>query len=116
MASKNQNVTIYAGDYLDLEVLVTYADGEPLSTSNITAKYKVAKSVKDEPIITKGTNDGIVLTTEDGTMLVTISIDSEDTEDLKSYMYYHELELRDDTDRPFTVMTGKFIVLNTLIK
>lgn len=55
------------------------------------------------------------ISTEDQTMLVTVELSREYTNQLERGDYHHELEIQDDGDNYFTVMTGEIEVRNVLL-
>lgn len=117
MTATNQNATVYAGDYLEIEVPVLDPSGGTISPAGMTARYKVGKnSASTEALISKDSGGGIVITTVDGTMFLTITLDPADTASLPPRSYYHEVEVTDIGGRPFTVMIGHLEVVGTLIK
>jgi hypothetical protein len=110
------DATIYAGDKAVFEVTVRNEDGSAVPMAGITAKYKAVPNVGDGPGIEKSSEGGgIVLSEVDGTVVLTITLESADTE-LPPGAYKHEVEIMDSIDAPYTVMTGKLRIQGTLIK
>ena len=120
MTAINQNITIYAGDYLEIEIPVLNPTGGSINPVGAAAKYMVAKDLSAPvPLISKHSGDGITVSTDGpgGTMLLTIVLEPDDTADMADWgSYYHEVEIRDSEDRPFTVMTGVLTVMPAIIK
>ena len=111
----NQDITIYSGDYAELEVTVRDQDGNDVGAQGIIARYKVARHPKMQPMILKTLSDGVSVEEIDSTLVIKIIINPEDTVNMPSGKYYHEIEIRDSNQRPFTVMTGAMTVMPTLI-
>jgi len=138
MTAVNQDITLPAGDYREIEILVTKKDKTPIDPDNLSVSYSFSKSEKSASLFTKSSdnNDEIVISTTpytyqrrmDGnimeveeiqtqTMLVTIKILPDDTKDLRGGFYYQEAEAFDTVnERPYTLMKGKVNLLNTIIR
>jgi len=113
MTAKNQNAEVYAGDYVEIELPVRDPSGESISATGLTARYKATYA--STTAINKSPED-IDITTKDGTAYLKITLLPEDTENLPPRAYYHEIEVVDSIERPFTVMTGTLIIRKTIIK
>lgn len=111
----NQNIVIYAGDYMELEVFVYDQDNNNVDAQGITATYKVAKHPKMQPVITKDMTNELSINEIDGTLMIKIILNPADTVDMHGGTYYHEIEVEDSNQRPFTIMTGTFEIIPTLI-
>ncbi len=119
MTAINQDMTIYAGDHIIVEILVTKVDGSVVVPVNISARYSIARNNRSASLLTKSSDDDeIIFDEEDGTMLAKVELEPDDTKDLRSGYYYHELEIKDTNfdNKYYTVMTGKVEVKSTIIK
>lgn len=112
MTRQTQDVTIYAGDTVNIRV-TTY-DGDVTGTArkdiaNSSIAWVVYDPDADGVILTKATADAITIT--DGLNgLFIISLIPADTEDVPPATYRHEAEITDSSGNVSTVLTGDFIV------
>lgn len=110
MTAINQNVEMYAGDHLDIEVLVRTTSGDPVTPGGMTARYKAGS------IIIKTLGAGVITSVENDTMLLTVRLVPEDTIDPTRWRkHLHEVDITDAAGNTFTVMTGILTVLPTLM-
>ena len=119
MAATNQIASIHAADYRELEVTVRDPNGNAVTPQGLTAIYKVSRNLSSgNALIIKTVGDGITLETtgEDETMLIRIVLNPSDTAEVRPGRYYHEIEVKDGSNRPFTVLTGELHITGTLIK
>lgn len=107
---------MFQGDYKVFAGQVTDPAGSPVDLTGFTAvRWQMSKSAsKRPPQLEKSIGDGVVITSAvDGEFEVTL--DSADTEDLKGD-FYHEVEVKDASGRPATVLSGTITILPALIK
>jgi hypothetical protein len=107
MTREDQHVRdYYSGDSLDLVVTVKNDDGDVVDISGADATWVLAPSEGRPSVVEKTTGSGISLT-DAANGEVTISIDPSDTEN-KEGLYYHELQITDDTGNVSTALSGEF--------
>ena len=110
MAATNQNISVHAGDHLDIEVIVRAAAGEAVLPAGVTARYRAGD------IISKTVGDGITISIEGDTMLLTIRLSPADTAAADRWQTYsHEVDITDAAGGTYTVLTGTLTVLPTLM-
>lgn len=118
MTATNQNLSVYIGDYVEIEVPVRDEDFNPVKLEEVKARYKISSDPTNEPLIIKNNEPGGALfaLTERDTLTLLVRIYPEDFNNInRPGTYYHEAEVMDECDRPFTVMTGRIKLLDTLI-
>lgn len=102
-----QNISIYAGDDVELNITVYDSAGSALDITGLSAAQWIMKRYAGSTTaeITKTLGGGVtVVSAADGTMKV--SINSADSVSLTSNFYYHELRIQDSNSDYTTVMTG----------
>ena len=106
MASTEQNATIYAGDSVDLVIIVTDPEtGDPKNLTAATVQWAMFKEHRGTVVLTKATGDGVTITDATEGEL-TIALEPEDTEELLPDIYAHECEVTDSGGNVSTVTTG----------
>jgi hypothetical protein len=108
MAYINQDVEIYAGDSKDLDLTIYDDAGNEVDLSQYSVYYYVYGN-SGTTVGTKTVGDGIEIVTEGK---CTISLDPSDTKNLFGE-YNHEVDISQGSD-VYTVMTGKFTVLQNI--
>ncbi len=118
MTATNQNASIHMGDAVTIEIPITSSVGEKIKKTIKSAKYKVASSVNTEAYVIKTTGPAqdIDIEKENNVPVLRIFLHPDDTLSLpRPGRYYHEAEITDDSNRPYTVMTGTLTVEGALI-
>jgi hypothetical protein len=106
MATTDQNATIYAGDTVNINVVVTDpATGDPKNLAGATVQWAMFREYKGTVVLTKDTDAGITITDEANGAL-TIALDASDTENVRPDIYAHEVEVTDSGGNVSTVTTG----------
>lgn len=93
---------MWAGDYQALEFTVT---GITDATDVDEASWVLRASATGSDLITKSLGTGISVATGTESVVVTVTLDPDDTAGLCG-TYLHELELTDVSGHPVTVATG----------
>jgi hypothetical protein len=105
-----QNVQMYQGNTLELDVFVVDCNDLPLDLTTYSGmQWVVYRPTTKEIVLTKSLGSGITMpegAAASGLFLV--SIEPEDTENLIAGRYIHEGKIWSDADHEFTVVTGSF--------
>jgi hypothetical protein len=106
---------MYAGDDKAVVITVLDADKEPIDLTGCTIRWRASRSQsKTANIIKKTSGAGIALSDPvNGQFTVTLAAD--DTEDLTG-TFYHEAELTFGDGSISTVLSGKMVILPSLIR
>lgn len=110
--STDQN--IFSGDDVEVEVTLEDRNGEPLSITDASVKWALARASTSLPIMSKQSPDDITLETVEGVSIARFWISSAETLPLTG-TYYHEMEFTDASGRIATVMTGSITARRTII-
>lgn len=107
---------MFAGDSKELVVTIKDEADAAVSLEGVEAiRWHLSRTASKRPAtVEKALNDGIAVTDETGGV-ITITLDPEDTEDLKGD-FYHEVEIVDEDGDVSTVLTGRVTINPTLIK
>jgi len=104
VALTNQDFEMWAGD--DMVLVFTIQDEENIEDAT-SIKWAMARSVRGPKLVNKtGTATG---------NQTFITLEKEDTEDIRPGRYYHELEITDYQGRVSTAAMGSVRVWPTLI-
>jgi hypothetical protein len=115
-AATELDFEMHKGDTQYITVNVTHEDGTDKSLVAVTSiKWQMAKRSKGTPILSKAIGSGVQIVGAPADGVVKVSIDPEDTEDLKPMDYYHELEVVDSDGDVQTVLIGALTLLPALI-
>lgn len=110
-----QNFQMTAGDTKYLVVSVKDADGVAVNLTGAAVKWQAARSFGKASVLSKATSgSGIVLTNASGGIF-TITLDPDDTEDLKGN-YYHEAQVTASDGTISTVLFGTMKINPALIE
>lgn len=96
---------MYRGDTRPLAVNVKTRSGESFNLENGQIAY-FAMDESGKTVLMKDTGNGIVVSGS----LVTVYFDPEDTRRMRG-VYTHRIKMVDDIGQPFTVFSGKLVVL-----
>jgi hypothetical protein len=111
--SVNQDMTIFAGNDVDIIVTVTDADGTAVNITGVTMTYVLGTEVgAAAATVTKTVGGGITLTTP-ASGIATINLDPDDTTSLEG-TYYHELEITSAASEVNTGFIGEVTINGTL--
>lgn len=111
MTETGQNFTMYAGDYRD-DITFTIAD--ITDEDSVSAINWEAERHGGTHVIAKTLIDGLSMSDATGALVVTLTLDEEDTEGYDG-VYEHELEVVDNSSHPRTVTRGVMTVEPALI-
>src|SRR5687767_14791102 len=108
MTATDQNIVIWQGEDKPITVDLEDGDGAPYgSTDGLTFSWRVSPSKDDRTsLIAKSTGSGIT----NGTSLITIDLNSADSENLRPVDYYHECRVVDSSGEENVVFVGAFKV------
>ena len=111
MAKTGQNATIYVGNYRELK----FSIDDVLSVEDCTAYWAMAPTntsvVNTLEKSSESTPAGITLVGK----IVTVILNSADTDDLEPGTYYHELRLVDADSKPSTPSIGTITVAPVIL-
>ena len=120
MAATDQNITMTRGDDLTVTIEVLDSTGANLNLSGGTARWWVGKTVNatgTSILIQKATGgSGITITESGGTYTLNVTINPEDTEELRAGDWYHEAEVITSGGSVYTVTTGTFALEADLVR
>ena len=102
MASTNQDFDLLAGDDVVLDFTLSDVETDTTLSGAQGVRWKLARSVFDDPIISKTTEDGIDVTSD---LTFTVTLTASDTVALNG-LYYHEASVTDVNGFVTTVTTG----------
>lgn len=105
MTMTNQNVTIWAGDTVNLNVVVGDGAGGLKDISGATIAWLLYDENAGASVLTKSTGSGITITSGAGGAF-TVALAAADTEDVTPGAYYHEAEVTDTLGNISTVFIG----------
>lgn len=113
----NQNIEIWAGDDVELDIILTEADGEtPLDISGtaivnwaLSSAYDIGAILIERSSAVPGE---ITVAISSGSVIASIFVG--DTTDLGGEPYYHEVEV-EDGGATVTVMTGSAKINKTAL-
>lgn len=125
MPATGEDITHWCGDSRTITIPVLDVNGAAVALPGATARWwmgKNARATGDNVYVQKSTSDGIAITgpaTVGGVANVyslSITLDPEDTEDLKPGSWYHEAEVVDASGNVSTVTIGTFILKRDLVR
>ncbi len=109
MTKLNQNVRFFQGEEKKISVTVTDVNGDPVAFSTIdTALYRVAKTAKSTSVLEKTETD----ITQGGSDNWLIDFVHDDTDELKSGTYYHDLRVY-ASGVELVIFEGSFTILDS---
>ncbi len=112
---KVQNFGMSAGDAKDLDFTVTDQDAVKLDLTSAPIKWKVARDPYSSVLLSKSSTDITEITSTDlPNGIFTVFLKEADTLGLDG-VFYHEAEIRDANDDPFTITKGHITLTRTLI-
>jgi len=115
MTALNQNISMFAGDDLEIKVPLLTSTGGVVSPVGLTARY--AAGFPGQIVVSKTTGAGITVGIEGGTAVLTITLLAADTLSKSSRVpYIHEIEVVDSEGRSFTALRGELAVSEALIQ
>ena len=110
-----QNFTISEGDDIDIIIKITDENDNVVDLTGYTASWVVAKSSNSSTkLIEKATGGSDITISTPSEGKVRIRLDSNDTDGLCG-LYYHELQIKDNTSKDSTVAWGYISIKRTLI-
>lgn len=116
MAAKRADFTMFSGEHRVLEIAIVDADGDAVDLTGATVEWRLARSARGTPVISKTTVDsgGVEITGAEAG-LAEVTLVGADTEALEGD-YYHEARVVDSGDRPATVLYGTATIKPNLIR
>ncbi len=115
MTALAQNISLPAGDSLQLVVPVTNADGSDAVLTGASARYWMAPysfSTGTDVFLKKSIGSGISVAGN----VITITLAPGDTESAGAGKHWHELEVLFADGWSSTVMTGEVTITRTLVR
>lgn len=114
MTKTAQDVTMYAGDTVNIKVTVYDSDNSNVrkNITGCTIKWVMYDPDDTGVMLTKTTPSGITVTDAINGEL-TIPVASTDTETVTPGNYRHEAEITDASNNVSTVLVGDFIILES---
>jgi len=110
-----ENLSLYAGDSLDLTMSVTNLDGTVKDLTSADVSWGIFNENTGELLVQKSTVSGIIITSVPSGVCV-ISVLPEDTEDIRPATWYrHEGEVIDAQGNVSTVLVGNFTIMESII-
>jgi len=111
MAKVNQDFEMYLGESKVITFTITDDSGNPAVITGGTATWVLATTLgKAEIVLTKTTEDGITISSNDYEVYLTQA----DTETLKSGLYQHELRNIDVNGVESVLATGEALIRPSL--
>jgi len=89
VTKRNQDFDMYQGESKVVFIKLDNADGTPFDPTGATMEWWMAKTSHSSKTLQKTIGSGLILSTGG----VNISLESEDTYDLKPEIWYHELKV-----------------------
>jgi hypothetical protein len=111
---------MWRGDSHTITIPVLDGDGANVNLTGATARWwmgRSATSTGTNVYIQKATGgDGITITSSSGLYTLNITLEPEDTEDLRAGEWYHEAEVVDSSGNVATVTVGTFTLEADLVR
>jgi len=107
----SQDVTMYSGDSKTLTISIVDGDGDAVDVSTAAAVvYAIADSSRGPAHVTKTLADGVSVAGS----TVTVTLEPDDTAALAG-VYYHELQITDESGNVDTALSGAITVQRDLV-
>lgn len=118
MATKNQNVEIYAGNDVKLDISLTDSVNDPVDLTGAIVRWALASAYDPGlALVTKSSLvSGQVTITDAASGLVQVNLTSMDTASLGGQPYVHEAEIIDTINAKMTVLTGTMTIIKTALQ
>lgn len=112
-----QNIRLWSGNDMDVQFSITDENSSALLLTATTIKWKMALDpYSSAALISKSSTASSELEITDAAGgIVTIKLNSTDTNSISPGVYYHELEVTDSEANPFTVAIGHLTLEKSLI-
>jgi hypothetical protein len=118
MPATNQNLTVYAGNDVTINIPVLDDSGNKVDLSGATVRWWMGKSVTatgTSIFLEKISPATITIDIATDVDTAVIALHRADTKTIKPGTYYHECEVVDSSGNVTTVTTGQFILKPVLI-
>ena len=118
MTEQSQDFEMWAGEYKEITIAVLDAAGNAADLTAATARWVLKKRPDGSmpALVSKSHEHGAEVLVPETEGKVKIVLDSDDTADLAPGTYYHETEVLDSGDRPFTPTVGYLVVQPSAIR
>lgn len=119
MADANQNITLFAGTTLTVEITITDTDtGLPLNLTGFTIEWGASRlsstpSSTNTPLIEKCTSDGTIIITDAANGIFEFTLNPADTVNLYG-LYTHQVRITDVGGAVTITTTGTLTVTSSL--
>ena len=110
-----QNFTLTAGDTKSLVITVKDNEGVAVDITGASVKWQAARSFGKASAISKATGGSGIVLTNPSTGVFTVTLDADDTEDLKG-QFYHEAQVTLADGTIATVLFGTMKINPALIE
>lgn len=112
MAEENQDISMYAGESLEIEILVTNDAGAAKDLTGATIAWKLARGPGSTAMVSKSTGAGIAITNA-ASGIFTVSLSPADTESLHG-RYYHEARVTDSGGKESVITVGTVLIQKSM--
>jgi len=118
MTEQSQDFEIWTGEYKEITIAVLDTAGNAADLTAATARWVLKKRPDGSmpALVSKSHEHGAEVLMPETDGKVKIVLDSADTVDLAPGTYYHETEVLDSADRPFTPTVGIMVVQPSAIR
>lgn len=116
MAETGQDVTIYGGNDVAIDVSILDAVGEALDITGASLEWGMAPRAADDATLRKSTEGGggEIDVTDPAGGLLTVYLDPADTAELHGE-YRHELRMTDAVGKVTTLLTGTLTIRTSIL-